>query len=407
MGVGLKRNDLYRKEIFKALYFDKSASCADISQRIGKSIPLTTKVLNELIREGYVNEIGYANSTGGRRPQLYSLREDIIFIVSVAIDQHYTRIAIMNFRNELVTPISKFELILYNNHNALRILTEKISEVLEASGIPKEKIAGIGISMPGFVNVVEGINYSFLSTGSDQNIPDFVSSRTGLSTYIDNDSTLIALAELKFGSLYGKKNIMVINIGWGIGLGIILNGKLYRGVNGFAGELSHLPIFSNAKLCTCGKSGCLDTEAALGVILERAKDGLIKGQLSKLSLDDLKGSIEQSSDLIIAAAKNGDMFAVKLFSEAGYSIGRGISILIHLLNPELFIIAGRGAALGKIWEGPMHHSLNEHCIPSLSVNTELKVSTLGNKAELIGAAALVMENYAVDNLFSSAKMVSA
>lgn len=406
MAVGSKKNDLYRKEIFKTLYFDKTASCADISFRIGKSIPLITKVLNELIREGYVIETGYASSTGGRRPQLYSLKEDIIFIVSVSIDQFMTRIAIMNFRNELVSSIVKFELPLYKNDASLQILTEKLNEVIEDSGIPKEKIAGIGISMPGFVNVNEGVNYSYLPTGNDQNIPDYVSGRTGLPVYIDNDSTLIALAELKFGSLYGKKNVMVINIGWGIGLGLILNGKLYRGVNGFAGELSHLPIFPNAKLCTCGKSGCLDTEAALGVIIERAVEGLKKGQLSKLSLNDFSGSIEQSSDSIISAAKNGDMFAVKLFSEAGYSIGRGISILIHLLNPELFILAGRGAALGKIWEGPMHHSLNEHCIPSLSVNTELKVSTLGNRAELIGAAALVMENYAVDNLLKSAQLVN-
>ena len=235
MAVGSKKNDLYRKEIFKTLYFHKTASCADISYRIGKSIPLITKVLNELIREGYVIETGYASSTGGRRPQLYSLKEDIIFIVSVSIDQYMTRIAIMNFRNELVSSIEKFELPLYKNDASLQILTDKLNEVIEDSGIPKDKIAGIGISMPGFVNVNEGINYSYLPTGNDQNIPDYVSSRTGLPVYIDNDSTLIALAELKFGSLYGKKNVMVINIGWGIGLGLILNGKLYRGVNGFAG----------------------------------------------------------------------------------------------------------------------------------------------------------------------------
>ncbi|MBY0534384.1 MAG: ROK family protein [Chitinophagaceae bacterium] len=401
MGLVSKKTDLYRKEIFKTLYFEKAASCADISAKIGKSIPLITKVLNDLIKEGVVIETGYASSTGGRRALLYSLKEDTINIVAVAVEQYVTRIAIMNFKNELVGSVYEMDLHLQKNDDSLNIITAKIEEIITASGIDKTKIAGIGIGMPGFINVNDGINYSYLQTGTKENIPTYMSNKLGLPVYIDNDSTLMGLAELKFGSLYGKKNAMVINIGWGIGLGVILNGQVYRGMNGFAGEFSHIPLFASDRLCTCGKSGCLDTEAPLAVILERALEGLKDGQLSKLKEKELKGRPEDAVDALIEAAKTGDMFTVKLFSESAYSIGRGIAVLIHLLNPEIFILTGRGAALGKIWLAPMYHSLNEHCIPSLSVNTQLKISSLGIDAELIGAAALVMENYAEDHLLKS------
>ena len=186
---------------------------------------------------------------------------------------------------------------------------------------------------------------------------------------------------------------MVINIGWGVGLGMILNGELFRGHNGFAGEFSHIPVFKdNQKICSCGKTGCLETETSLFVILQKAITGLQKGRMSvlkDLSLDDPEGSC----DSIIGAAARGDTFAVEFFSEAGYNLGLGISILLTLFNPELIILSGRGAAAGKLWLAPIQQAINEHCIPKIAEDTQIKISNLGNKADLIGAAALVMENY--------------
>jgi predicted NBD/HSP70 family sugar kinase len=213
-----------------------------------------------------------------------------------------------------------------------------------------------------------------------------------LPVFIDNDSRLIALAELKFGAARDTKNAMVINIGWGVGLGMILEGELFRGHDGFAGEFSHIPLFLNNKLCSCGKSGCLETETSLLVVIEKANRGLKEGKLSmlkELSIEDP----EQAFQLIVSAAGKGDKFAVEILSEAGYNIGRGVAILIHLLNPQAVILSGRGSSAGKVWQAPIQQALNEHCIPRLSVNTQIDISALGNKAELIGAAALVMENY--------------
>jgi len=382
---------LIKRKIIKQIYFSTAISCSELSWRIKKSLPLTTRLVNELIHEGFVIETGYAPSTGGRRPIMYSLNEDMLYIVSVAMDQFVARIAIMNLRNKIISSIEKFELPLQKNPQALSILTERIDNFIKGSGIPRNKIAGIGIGMPGFVDAKKGINYTFLKVAGT-GITEFISEKTSLPVFIDNDSSLIALAELRFGSAVGKKNVMVINIGWGVGLGLVLNGELFRGHNGFAGEFSHIPLFANGKLCSCGKTGCLETETSLLVIIEKAKQGLSAGKLSMLKTSQLE-HYEDANEAIIAAVHEGDRFAIDLFSEAGYNIGRGVAILIHILNPELIILSGRGSTAGKIWEAPIQQALNEHCIPRLAVNSALEISKLDYAAELIGAAALVMENY--------------
>ncbi len=384
---------LYKRMILKQLYFSNELSCADLSVLINKSFPLTTRILNELIGDGLVVESGYAPSSGGRRPLMYSIKAERLYIISVAMDQFVTRIVIMDMQNNYASAVEKFELPLTKNPAALSILAEKIGEVVTKSGIEKEKIAGIGIGMPGFVDARRGINYTFLDAAGDS-ISEYISHHTGLPVFIDNDSSLIALAELRFGSARNKKNVMVINIGWGVGLGLVLNGELFHGNNGFAGEFSHIPIFSNGKLCGCGKSGCLETETSLSVVVDKAKEGLKSGVVSILNQHLLPdGHPEQSCEAMMSAARKGDRFAVKLFSEAGYNIGRGVAILIHVLNPELIVLSGRGSLAGKIWEAPIQHALNEHCIPRLAANTDIEISSLGYEAELIGAAALVMENY--------------
>jgi predicted NBD/HSP70 family sugar kinase len=389
----MERNLLYKRRIVKHLYFSNMLSCADLSDKIHKSIPLTTKMLSKLMEEGMVTETGYAASTGGRRPVMYSLKEDVMYVVSVAMDQLVTQIAILDMQNRNVSSIELFELPLTKNPDAPAALAEKINEIISRSGIPKNKIAGIGIGMPGFVNSAKGINYTFLET-EGASISQYISTKVKLPVFIDNDSRLIALAELKFGAARQRKNALVINVGWGVGLGMILEGELFRGHDGFAGEFSHIPLFLNNKLCSCGKSGCLETETSLLVVIEKASKGLESGKLSMLKQKELSSDHPEKAFLnIVAAAGKGDKFAVEILSEAGYNIGRGVAILIHLLNPEVVILSGRGSTAGKIWQAPIQQALNEHCIPVLSVNTEIEVSALGYNAELTGAAALVMENY--------------
>jgi predicted NBD/HSP70 family sugar kinase len=388
----IDKQTAYKRKIKKELYFAGALSCADLSLLTQKSLPITTRVLNELIEQGEVVETGYANSTGGRRPQMYALKPDLMYVVSVAMDQLITRIVLMDMQNKPIGEVKKIELPLNNNPEALEQLTRHIEHYISSSGISKQKIAGIGIGMPGFVDVNKGINHSFLKIKSNESLVSHIESAIGLPVLIDNDSSLIALAELRLGAARHHHNVMVINIGWGIGLGIVVNGELFRGENGFAGEFSHIPLFTNNKLCSCGKSGCLETETSLFVIAEKALQGLRQGKVSmlkNLSLDH----IEETIQVIMEAALKGDKFAVELLSEAGYNLGRGIAILIHLLNPELIILSGRGSIAGKLWLAPIQQAINEHSIPKIAENTQVEISSLGYQAELIGAAALVMEHF--------------
>jgi len=374
-----EKNLLYKEKIIKELYFSTALSCSDLSTLIKTSLPLTTKMLNELIRDNDIAETGYAPSTGGRRPQMYSIRPDRMYTVAVAMDQLFTRIVIMDMHRRPVSAPEKIELHLTKNPRALETLAEILAAHIQQSGINKEKIAGIGIGMPGFIDSRKGLNYSFLGNG-ETSITQYITEKLGLAAYIENDSSVIALAELKFGTARHKKSAMIVNLGWGIGLGLILNGELFRGYNGFAGEFSHLPLFTNDKLCSCGKMGCLETEASLMVVVEKAKEGIRNRRVTLLQEKQLTDDLDQASMAVTRAAEKGDKFAVELLSQAAYHIGRGVAILIHLLNPE------------TIWQIPLQQALNEHCIPRLSASTTIEVSELGLDAELIGAAALVMDH---------------
>lgn len=385
------KNSLFKNKILKELYFEEGLSCAGLSVMIDKSFPVTSKLIEELVSENLVIETGYAPSTGGRRPLTYAIQKDVMYLVSVAMDQFVTKIAIIDMQNNFVSAIVKIDLPLPDNHEALEVLRKNIAHVINTSGIPKEKFVGVGIGMPGFVDVEKNINYSFLQLPDNKSITKYISEQIDLPVFIDNDSSLVALAELRFGAARGEKNAMVVNIGWGIGLGLIINGELFRGHEGFAGEFSHIPIFLNGKLCTCGKVGCLETETSLLLIIEKAREGIKSGRPSKLNsmpLDDL----ELACDAILKSSQEGDQFAIELFSQAGYNIGRGVAVLIHLLNPKMIILSGRGSSAGRIWHSPIQQALNEHCIPRLYQNTDIRISELGRNAELIGAAALVMEN---------------
>ena len=382
--------------IFKELYYNRSMSCLDLSKKIKKSLPNTSLRLNELIAKGAVVENGYAPSTGGRKPLMYSLVDNFMFTLAVAVDQFVVRMVLMDMQREMASEVYEAAIDFYENTGYIKALADEIENYLSASGVNKNQIAGIGIAMPGFIDSDNGINYSI--AGPDA-VVSIISEKVGITVYVANDSSVIGLAEQKFGTVRRIKNAMVINIGWGVGLGMILDGQLFRGTNGFAGEFSHIPLFSNNKLCSCGKHGCLETESSLTVIVEKTKDRVRKGELSSLTIKEIENeNIERSFRSVKDAALKGDKLAIGLFSEAGYNIGRGVAILVHILNPELIVLSGRGASAGKIWEAPIQQALNEHCIPRLSENTKIVVSKLGHHAELLGAAALVMEGFDENHL---------
>lgn len=378
-----------KRQIISTLYFEKTLSVVELSGTIGKSVPHTTKALTELVEEGIIMENGFASSSGGRKPKVYSLKAGTMYIIAVAMDQLYLKITITDLLNNPVLPVESHELKLLNNDGALNKLVDIIDNAIERSGINREKILGAGVGIPGFTNTRLGINYSYLKPPGEATVCEYLERALGIPVQIDNDASLIALAELKYGLAKGKIEVMVINIGWGIGLGMIINGILFRGYTGYAGELSHIPISESDTICECGKKGCLETEATIRVITEKAIKDIKEGRVTGLKLEP---HLEEMSEIIMQAANKGDQYSIELLSDMGYKIGKAIAILIHIVNPELIVLSGRGAMVGKLLLAPIQQSLNKYCIPRLSEHTDVKVSALGRKAELIGAAALVMES---------------
>ncbi|WP_341842892.1 ROK family protein [Chitinophaga caseinilytica] len=392
----MKKDEQYKRLILREIYYANTLSATELSERIGKSLPLTIRTVNHLVKEKVLEPSGYAPSSGGRRPITYTINKKALYILSVSMDQLVTRISLMDLTNSHVGGINRHELPLKNNPAALKTLASLLVDAIDLSKIDRGRILGIGIGMPGFIDGMRGENYSFpMQDGTEQQtIVEYLATATGLPVHIDNDSSLIALAEYRFGNARKAANSMVVNIGWGVGLGMILNGSLFRGNNGFAGEFSHIPLFNNNKLCSCGKSGCLETETSLLVLIDKAVKGLRNGETSSLQGHFPTGEIEKDCEMIMDAAASGDKFCIELIKDIGYHIGRGVAILIHLLNPRSVVLSGRGSLAGKLWLAPVQQALNEHCIPRLATQTVVDVSTLGYDAELLGSAALVMENYA-------------
>lgn len=387
-----------KSSIIRSLYVEKALSCAELSLAFNKSVPVITKTINKLIEDGFVAETGLALSSGGRRPVMYALKADAMYMMAIAVDQLSTRFAIVDLNNNPVVEIEMVELLLNNNPAALDQLIAYINNYLVKSGIDRSMLLGIGIGMPGFVSVTEGINYTYLDAGG-VNLTTCIQRATGLPTYIDNDSSLIALAEQRFGVAKSQPDVMVINLGWGIGLGMIVNGNIYRGHNGFAGEFSHIPLFEEGALCSCGKKGCLEAEASMLVVTEKAIEGIKNGHISTLNsfIDD---PLKLMGDALFDAANKGDQFVIDLLSDAGYKIGKALSILIHIMNPQTIVLSGRGAIAGKILLAPIQQALNKYCIPRLAINTELLISNLGFDGAIVGASALVMEHFDNERLAS-------
>lgn len=377
--------------IFRVLYYNTHQSCAELSETIGKSIPLIAKAIEQLIKSGYVVETGYAPSSGGRRPQTYSLKAEQMYVLTVAMDQLFTRIAITDLHNKEIAPVETFALTLVDNKSALKTLIDIINGTIQKQGIDRRKIIGVGIGMPGFVNTVLGINYTYLPIDNETGtLQSYLQTVLGMPVMIDNDSSVIALAELRFGIAKKVQDAMVVNIGWGIGLGMIINGQLFRGFAGYAGELSHIPIGDNDILCDCGKRGCLETEATLRVVVDKAIQQIKDKKTSRISFN---GSSEQISEAIMTAANQGDTDAIDLLTDMAYKIGKALAILIHIVNPELIIISGRGVQAGRLLMAPIEQALNRYCIPRLVEHTVVKTSALGTNASLMGAAALVIDNF--------------
>ena len=381
---------LQKKKLIKCLYDKGVQSNAYLAKELHISVPTVQVILNELIEDGLVSEHGLGDSSGGRRPSLYGLAENSFYTMGIDIGRYTTRVGIYNHLNESVSNNQTLDIKLENKESFVDEVYEFALSVVIKSKIDTKKLIGIGINMPGLIDYQKGINNTYLNF--DTPVGELFEKKFQKRVFLENDARARAISELRFGAAKGKSNALVFHIDWGVGLGMILDGKLHRGASGFAGEFSHMPIQEEGALCHCGKHGCLETIASGMALSKRIDEGLQAGNESIL-LRGNSGSITQFNlETIIDAVNNGDMFAISLLSNMAHHLGRGIASLIQILNPELVILGGRLSKTGEYLITPIKQSLYLHCIPKLREDVNIVVSELDKEAGVLGAIAVVAEN---------------
>jgi len=388
-----RRKYVQKLKIVKHLYVKGAKTNADICGRFQISAPTSSAMLNELIAEGLVEKQGRGKSIGGRKPELYGLRDKSLFVLSIHMEKYKTRMAIFDNNNTPVTGVQTFPIEVTQDLQALEEVHAQAMRLLDSSGIDPQKLIGVGINMPGLVASKEGNNHTYLRVPeAAESLELLLERRFGKPVYIQNDVKSATLAEYRFGLAHGRRDVLVLSMDWGVGLGMILDGKLRSGASGFAGEFGHIPLVEDGRLCHCGKRGCLETVASGSAIVRNAKEGIRAGEntllqaLSETELEQLE--LEQ----VIQAAHDGDQFAINILAEVGVNLGKGIAILIQLFNPELVILGGDIAQAQPFVVPAIQQAITIYCMKQLRENTRIVVSELGRDAMILGSVATVMEN---------------
>ena len=380
------KNAILKINIIRYYINNGENTLADLGKEMDLSVPTVTKLVGELIDEGYVVDFGKQETNGGRKPNIYGVNPDSGYFVGVDIKHFRINIALINFKGEMIE--SKLS-IPFNYENTLESFDNLcliINDFVDHLSIPKPKILSAGINISGRVNSETGHSYS-LYFFSEKPLSDIFKERLGMHVTIDNDSRSMAYGELMNGVVKGEKNVLFVNVSWGLGLGIIIDGKLYYGKSGFSGEFGHLNAFDNEILCHCGKKGCLETQASGSFIHRRFLEKIAEGNSSILEKRIKKGENITQENILEAAMKE-DMLAIELIEEVGNTLGKHIAGIINLFNPELVIIGGAVAITGDYLLLPIRSAVKKYSLNLVSKDTSIKLSKLGDKAGVVGACML-------------------
>lgn len=392
-----KKRFLQKARILRNLYVHGPASNADISRRLNISPPTSLQILKELLSDRFIEKQGEGESKGGRKPVLFGLRKNSFYVLAVEMARFKTKMAILDNTNQNITGTHTYNIDIKKSDEVLGLVCKNASVLTENSGIDKDKLIGAGVIMPGLIDSVRGINYTHLNFGS-KTTREVFEEKLKYPVLIENDAKVMAHAELRFGKARGRKNVLVVFLEWGLGLGIIIDGKIYRGALGFAGELSHIPAVDNEIYCQCGNRGCLETIASGAAIARMAKEEIDNGKSSIMSY--LKGvHVEDiETEQVVEAANRGDLCAIRILSEVGMNLGRELASLIQLMNPEVIILSGKVCEARNYITTPVQQALNTYCMPQLRQNTDVVISELGSDHGILGAASMTME-YLFDRPF--------
>lgn len=384
------------KKALLHLYQEGPCTLAKLAEVLHTSIPSTTNIIDQLVEEGWVNTIGTVSGNNGRRPALFQLNPVGHYVLVADSNTHGTRLAVVNLLREIIVERID-DTILEDKSGFSAFLISFVNDTLRESGIAKSDIIGVGLSLPGLIDSRHGLNLSYPNLGiPGQSLTDWLERQWKLPVFMINDTKATALGEHRFGSGLGKQHALAINIDWGVGLGIIINGEVFQGASGFAGELGHIQVDPNGELCYCGKIGCLDTLTSASSLVRRVQRGVRAGRTTKLAaLGDDPTRITIND--VVQAADQGDAFAIDQLNETGYQLGKGLAIAVTLFNPEIIIVDGVLAEASLFITNSIKQAINKYCLSGFRDDLTIEVTKLDGAAKWLGTHAYVIESLFVSS----------
>lgn len=378
-------------------------SRADISKITKLTRSTISSIVNYLIKKNLVKETGLSSSGVGRKGILLKLNPKAYYVVGVDLGTLNTIAVVVDLEGKIRERIEHPTNGKRSKNEVIQRLKAVIHEVITASNINIQKIAGIGLAVPGLVDSKKGImlitpNFSWRDTP----IGEILKKEFHTPIFIDNNNNAMALSEAEFGIARGIRNFICVNVGIGIGSGIVINGELYRGETECTGEIGHTTVDYNGPKCSCGNNGCLEVMAAAPAIARRAVKAIKEGEKTLIT-ELVNSDLDQISAAMVAEAANkGDKLARGIIEKTGEYLGTGIANVINLFNPQMVIIGGGVAQAGNLIFNPLKKTMKKRAFPVPAKVVKIVASSLGRDCTVIGAATLVLRE-----TFKSTKVISS
>lgn len=383
------KGNLIKCKVLKFYIANGNSTIIDLSKDLCLSIPTTTKLINDMCDEGYVKEYGKLETSEGRHPNLYGVNPDSGYFIGVDINHTSVNIGLMNFQGDLVDLRMDAPYKFQNTAESLDELCGIVTNFIDNLDTEKDKIFNVNFNISGRVNPDTGYSYSVFNF-SETPLSKIISDKIGFLVNIDNDSRAMAYGEYMSGCVKGERNVIFINVGWGLGLGIVIDGKLYKGKSGFSGEIGHVHTFNNEILCHCGKKGCLETETSGSafhrMFVERINNGETSTLLNKHKVADI--TLED----LIRATNHEDVLCIDIVENLGKKLGEYLAGLINIFNPELVVVGGTMSLTGDYLLQPMTTSVRKYSLNLVFRDTRICLSKLKDRAGVIGACMLGRNN---------------
>ena len=375
-----------RDLVLKIIFENDTISRAEIARVTHLTRTTVSDVMVGLIAEGLVEEVGVGFSIGGKSPILLSLVKDSRYMISLDLAQDQFIGAVVNLRGEIKATES-VPVRGRDGEQALVLVYDILDRLIQESWKP---LIGIGVGTPGLINTRDGIVVNAVNLDW-KNLPlgQLLQTKYKLPAYILNDSQAAAIGEFVYGGSYKEdENLVVINIKHGIGAGILINGRLFQGDGGDAGEIGHVVVQENGLPCRCGKRGCLETVASVRAVVQRAT--LMSPDIKNSMLSN--GADGITLDSLVVAFQAGDPLARQIVLEAGYFLGASIAYLVGILNIRKFVLTGDMTRFGPEWLAAVQTRMAQFSLSTLAQDTQIEIGKKDVDVCILGASALLLLN---------------